>query len=220
MTAQEIFDQLSMPFPPEDIDWRIGSTKADKSKGLALAYIDARTAMDRLDMACGPANWQKRYPIVGDKTVCEIGIRIEGEWLWRADGAGDTDMEGTKGGLSDAFKRAAVCWGVGRYLYGFKSPWVAIEPYGKSFQIQKDEFKNLEELYEKEIRRIGWGNPTDVATYRFLNAIVQETVTQPSDALAFRETYKSYFPMLRVAMRRHLEQQLDRIGGTMSEAAE
>lgn len=218
--AQAIFDQLAMPFPSTDIEWRVGSTSSDKTSGLALAYIDARTAMDRLDMACGPANWQKRYVIAGEKTICEVGVRIDNEWIWKADGAGDTDIEGTKGGLSDAFKRAAVCWGVGRYLYGLGSPWVQIEPAGKSFRIKKDEFKKLDELYEKAVRSMGWGNPTDIATYRLLNAVVMDTVTQPSDAEAFREKHKGMIPLLRVAMRKHLESTLDRVGGTQAEAAE
>jgi hypothetical protein len=38
-------------------------------------------------------------------------------WISRCDGADDTNIEGAKGGLSDAFKRAAVKFGIGRYLY-------------------------------------------------------------------------------------------------------
>jgi hypothetical protein len=36
-------------------------------------------------------------------------------------------VEADKGGISDAFKRAAVKWGIGRYLYDLKSPWVPCE---------------------------------------------------------------------------------------------
>lgn len=50
--------------------------------------------------------------------VCEIGIFDgDSQWIWKADGADESDIEGTKGALSDSFKRAAVSWGVGRYLY-------------------------------------------------------------------------------------------------------
>ena len=42
------FDQLSMPFPSSEIQWRVGSTTKDKSKGMCLAYVDARVVMDRL----------------------------------------------------------------------------------------------------------------------------------------------------------------------------
>jgi hypothetical protein len=73
-------------------------------------------------------------------------IRCDAEWLWKADGAGDTDVEAEKGALSDAFKRAAVRWGVGRYLYGLPSPWVEVEPAGRSVRIRKDEYSKLRQL--------------------------------------------------------------------------
>jgi hypothetical protein len=119
--------KLKEPFPPDRISWRVGSTTKDKSKGMALAYIDARDVMQRLDDVCGPENWQCDYPHAAQKTVCRIGIRINGEWVWKSNGAGDSDIEAEKGALSDAFKRAAVLWGIGQYLYDLDSPWVALD---------------------------------------------------------------------------------------------
>ncbi len=145
----DIFEQLASPFDPSEVDWRVGSvTKKDtpNPEGMALAYIDARTVMDRLDTVCGPAGWQCKYVMEGAKTVCEIGIKCGDEWVWKADGAGDSDVEAEKGALSDAFKRAAVRWGVGRYLYNLKSPWVAIKPNGKSFVIAKEAQSQLDAL--------------------------------------------------------------------------
>lgn len=129
------FGKLSAPFPPDRVSWRVGSTTADKKKGMALAYIDARDVMQRLDDVCGPGGWQREYPHANGKTVCSIGIKIGDEWIWKADGAGDSDVEAEKGALSDAFKRAAVSWGIGRYLYDVDSPWVDIEPMGRSYKI-------------------------------------------------------------------------------------
>ena len=97
--------KLKEPFPPDRISWRVGSTTADKSRGMALAYIDARDVQDRLDAVCGPSGWQCRYPHANDKkTVCEVGVKIGDEWIWKADGAGDTDFEAEKGALSDALR--------------------------------------------------------------------------------------------------------------------
>lgn len=132
----EIEAKLKAPFPADRISWRVGSTNKDKTKGMALAYIDARDVMDRLDDVVGPQNWQDRYTATDGKTVCEIDIWVEGRgWVTKADGAGDSDVEAEKGALSDAFKRAAVRWGIGRYLYDLDSPWVPIEPMGRSFKI-------------------------------------------------------------------------------------
>ena len=122
-----LFEQLSTPFPVDRVSWRVGSMNKEKTKCIPLAYIDARDVMDRLDQVVGPNNWQNKYTHTSDKTVCDIALRIEGEWVWKADGAGDSDIEAEKGALSDAFKRAAVRWGIGRYLYDVKTPWVAVE---------------------------------------------------------------------------------------------
>jgi hypothetical protein len=137
---------LSAPFNPDEIEWRVGATNKDKTKGIALAYITARAVMDRLDQICGPENWQCRYSHAGDKTVCEIAVRCNDEWVVKSNGAGDTDVEGPKGALSDAFKRAAVLWGIGRYLYSLDSPWVALEARGRSYVISKSELPRLKSM--------------------------------------------------------------------------
>lgn len=142
--------QLKAPFLADNISWRVGSTTSDKSKGLALAYIDSRDVQERLDEVCGPENWSDSYPSLGATTVCSIAIKIGGEWVSKTDGAGSTDVEAEKGQLSDAFKRAAVKWGIGRYLYEdrFKGLWVEIEPIGKSYRIKKGELARLAKMFE------------------------------------------------------------------------
>ena len=121
-------DELLKPFPVNRIHWRCGATTKDKSKGIALAYIDARDVMHRLDEVLGVAGWQCRYPFEG---CCEIGIEVGGQWLWKSNGAGQSDIEGEKGQYSDAFKRAGVMWGIGRYLYALPNVWVELDPYRK-----------------------------------------------------------------------------------------
>lgn len=131
---------LKKPFSPTAINWRCGATNGDKTKGIALAYLDARNVMERLDEVCGVSGWQCRYPFAG---CCDIGIRIERgagqltEWVWKSNGAGQSDIEAEKGQYSDAFKRAAVLWGIGRYLYDLPNTWFPIEPHGRSYGFTK-----------------------------------------------------------------------------------
>lgn len=140
----DITRKLAEPFDPAIVSWRVGPTTKDKTKGMALAYIDARDVMRRLDEVCGPENWQDDYPWSdGKRVVCRIGIKIGEEWIWKTDGAGDTDTEGEKGALSDAFKRSAVKWGIGRYLYDVESPWVQIKQQGNSYVIADGEHARL-----------------------------------------------------------------------------
>ena len=104
-------EMLKLPFSKNELTWRPGGG------GNHLAYIDARCAMKRLDDVVGIDGWQDSYKSLDGRTVCELSLKINGVWITKTDGAGDTNIEGAKGGLSDAFKRAAVKFGVGRYLY-------------------------------------------------------------------------------------------------------
>jgi hypothetical protein len=135
----DIYQKLKAPFDPNIIKWRVGSTTADKKRGLALCYIDARAVIDRLDEVMGPQNWQSSHTCSDGKTICRIGLRIDNEWIWKSDGAGDTQIEADKGAISDALKRAAVQWGIGRYLYDFGDNWVALD----NRRIAKGEYATL-----------------------------------------------------------------------------
>lgn len=142
MNERERLTALARPFAPEQVQWRIGATSGQR--GMALAYIDARDVMDRLDAAVGPENWSSSFNEVAGRVVCAIAVRCgEHSWVVKEDGSGDTDIEPEKGGLSAAFRRAAVHWGVGRYLYRLPSPWVRIEQSGRSKVIPPDELARL-----------------------------------------------------------------------------
>lgn len=144
------FDALAAPFTASQINWRVGSTTKDKTKGMALGFLDARDVMRRLDGVCSPGNWQNKYSWSDGKTVvCDIGIRVSGEWVWKSNGAGDTDIEAEKGKLSDAFKRAAVLWGVGQYLYNLPNTWVSLEPAGQSWKIAASEIAGLSQAHDR-----------------------------------------------------------------------
>ena len=159
--SQEIFDALCAPFPTALISWRVGTTnerwrkEGEPLKGIPLCYVDARAVMDRLDAVMGCDGWQCNYtPGVATSIVCNIGLLIAGMWIWKADGAGQTDIEGDKGALSDAFKRAAVRWGIGRYLYDFKVERIVLETRGKTAVIPKAAEEDLRKLYNRFARSL------------------------------------------------------------------
>ena len=133
-TKPELWDALKRPFPVSAIHWRVGATSKDKSKGIALAYVDARDVMKRLDDTVTPAGWQCEYPFPG---CCKIGLYLNGSWVWKSNGAGATDVEGEKGQFSDSFKRAAVMWGISRYLYSLPNEWVPLDQYRRISQPPK-----------------------------------------------------------------------------------
>ena len=134
-----IEEQLKAPFPPEKIHWRLGATNAKKmapakaTKGIALAYIDARDVMDRLDEVIGIWGWESHFTeTASGRILCKLTVGVDNpdggiNWVTKTDGAGDTGTEGEKGAISDALKRAAVNFGIGRYLYSIKNTWVDLD---------------------------------------------------------------------------------------------
>jgi len=97
--------------------WRVQSFSEYKPECSCVAYVDSRDVQNLLDKVVWPENWQDEYYQVKNTMLCKIGIKIGDEWVWKWDGGTETDIESEKGELSDSFKRAAVKWGVGRFLY-------------------------------------------------------------------------------------------------------
>lgn len=127
-----IAEALRRPFPPSAIEWRV-SRAMNTRRGPAatvLAYLQARAVMDRLDDIMSIENWRDQYELYRDGetrgVICHLSLRMNGQWVTKSDGAPFSDIESFKGGISDAFKRAAVKWGIGRYLYDLAETWVKI----------------------------------------------------------------------------------------------
>lgn len=131
--------KLSEPFESKDIEWRIqkAGVSGDKPWALVLAYVTNRAIMQRLDDVCGIENWKNEYKSAPDGGVmCGLSVRIErkdafsdpdtAEWVTKWDGAENTNVEAVKGGLSNSMKRAAVQWGIGRYLYNLEATFVPL----------------------------------------------------------------------------------------------
>lgn len=99
--------------------WRVQS--ANQYGASCVAYIDARDVQDLLDKVVGSMNWSCEYYEHKGNLFCKIGIKdtdyADGEWTWKSDCGTESNVEKQKGEASDAFKRAAVMWGVGRFLY-------------------------------------------------------------------------------------------------------
>ncbi|MHB1826580.1 MAG: Rad52/Rad22 family DNA repair protein [Steroidobacteraceae bacterium] len=154
----EKFTRLRAPFDIELVKWRVGARmKSNRNRGQAMPYINARLVQDRLDEVMGPGNWRNEFTAapMGGGMMCVISLRIGDEWVSKADVAQQDEVSedasnpekdreiAVKGAASDAFKRAAVQWGIGRYLYSFEAPWVNLE---KEAYIARDEMPRLRKL--------------------------------------------------------------------------
>ena len=103
---------------PDEVEVRPAEAK-DGRKATLLLYQDARCAMNILDSMLGPMAWQREYYEAAGLLFCKIGIydSDSNQWLWKSDTGSKSNIEEDKGLASDAFKRAAVAWGIGRELY-------------------------------------------------------------------------------------------------------
>jgi len=160
MLTQEQMLKLMEPF--DVVSWKPQTRPANKvGPALAVTYIDARDVMDRLDDVVGMGEWADSYDVLraADKawavrcrlTLCGITKEDVGEG------------ESPKEAFSDALKRAAVKFGVGRYLYSLPKMFADYDTEKNRFT--PEGMKKLEETYARAIAALrGAGNQPAEAT--------------------------------------------------------
>ena len=118
----EIWNALSAPFHTDNVK-QLTQVSEKTGRSFACDYVTARTIMNRLDDVMGPENWWDDYTPIEHGAICRLTLRLpDGQLLTKVDsGAESTKLkdagDADKGGMSDAFKRAAIKFGPGRYLY-------------------------------------------------------------------------------------------------------
>lgn len=127
----EIAVALARPFGPTEIRWKAQTVKGNRA--LAVAYLDSRAVQDRLDEVLGVDGWSDQYEILPDGSVtCRLSCKLGDEWIIKQDVGSPSEQpdagDRLKAAFSDALKRAAVKFGVGRYLYRLPQQWVDYDP--------------------------------------------------------------------------------------------
>jgi hypothetical protein len=143
-TEGTLHERLSRPFNEKELKFFPVAMSRDGKTAKVGSYVDARAVEDRLDEVIGPGLWQTTYRCIdpGDKAVeCTLSLLIDGVWVGKADvgypneakDADNPDKEPWKAAYSDALKRAAVQWGVGRYIYSLEleRDWLPVDQYKK-----------------------------------------------------------------------------------------
>jgi hypothetical protein len=127
---------MAAPFDVQEIKFKPQAVKGNRA--LALAYVDVRAIMDRLDNVLGVENWQDRYQLLPDNSVmCQLRLRIGDRWITKSDVGGPSEQpdggDRLKAAFSDALKRAAVKFGIGRYLYRLPQQWANYDSQKQQF---------------------------------------------------------------------------------------
>src|ERR1051325_10913981 len=133
--------ELEVPFSPSLIEWRVVKVNEDRSRGQVIPYADQRAYTDRLNELFTPAGWTRKYTVHTSATfersrdnkvaakvfvTCELTIHGIGSHSATGEEWSDDENAGTSA-EAQAFKRAASCFGLGRYLYYFRGIWVDLD---------------------------------------------------------------------------------------------
>lgn len=149
---------LRAPFNADQVKWKIQTNPRDDDRekyAIVVAYIDARDVCERLDLATG-GEWSDEYArpvmVAGSLaslecalTVCGITRRDVGT-VALPDERRQSVEDNTKDLYSDAFKRAAVKFGIGAHIYRFPNVKAKAEQFGRSWYITRDAQHDLENL--------------------------------------------------------------------------
>ena len=127
---------LANPFEPGEIKFKPQAVKGNRA--MAVAYVDCRMIQDRLDEVLGVENWQDAYDLLPDgSVVCKLQVKIGETWITKVDvGSPSEQPDGgdrLKAAFSDALKRAAVKFGIARYLYRLPMQWADYDPVKRQF---------------------------------------------------------------------------------------
>lgn len=141
---RELTAALEVPLDPSVIEWRVtNTTKAGKLRGQVVPYADQRAYTDRLNSLFSPAGWTRKYAVHtsanfersnDQKTVAKVFVTCElmifGLGLHSATGEEwADDPNAVTSAEAQAFKRACVCFGLGRYLYYYAGTWVDLDDH-------------------------------------------------------------------------------------------
>lgn len=164
-----------------------------KGNGLTLLlYKDARVDQNVLDETVGPERWQKRYEVVNGNLFCSVGIRVfwedekKSEWIWKQDVGVESYSDKEKGEASDAFKRAAFCWGIGRELYTAPFIWIdaghcKIITQDNNRYVCRDRFDVRDmEVADGKITSLTITNQAGAPVFIYGNSRKQEKATVPA----------------------------------------
>jgi hypothetical protein len=128
----EMLQSLAEPFPAEAVQWKPQVTNKDRTRALAVPYVDVRSYVDRLNEVVG-ADWSDDYEVVGTGAVVLCRLTIGG--VTRSDiGEADPEDQNTAtSALAQAFKRACVKFGLGAYLYRMPRRWEEYDAQARRF---------------------------------------------------------------------------------------
>lgn len=134
-------EEFTKPLQPNEIEWKVQSYAKNKTWTIVVPYIDVRAVYNRLDTCFGWDKWSTNITATEKGVTCTLTIN----GVSKTDGADYTGIEAMKGGISNAIKRAAHQFGLGRELYEY--PTVMIKGEHKRIGDYKRKLEQITESY-------------------------------------------------------------------------
>ena len=137
MSDSDLQERLSEPFAPNEIKWLPKVIRGDRA--MAIGYVDARAIMDRLDAVFGWERWESHFQVLpNNSTICRLRVKVGDGWVEKSDVGSPSEQpdehDRMKASFSDALKRAAIHFGIGRYLYRLPPQWVPYDAKTRYFK--------------------------------------------------------------------------------------
>jgi hypothetical protein len=133
----DLWAQLAAPLPAGVISWRQDGRPVQRDGryfARFVAYVDANTVRERLDGVV-PGEWDLTLDLLPtiaadeqDEPNCSFKARLQILGVIREDVGTGRDY---KQAATDAFKRAAVRFGIAHELYAYEQNWVQVDGDGK-----------------------------------------------------------------------------------------
>ena len=147
LNHEELLTELEVPFPVDQVLWRVTNTANNRTRGQVVPYADPRAYTDRLNALVSPQGWTRNFEtvtmnnitrtkrnaeIVTGKILVTRKVTINGLGTHSGTGEEWADEDNAMTSAeAQAFKRACSCFGLGRYFYDFDAPWVDIDDKGR-----------------------------------------------------------------------------------------
>ena len=166
--VEDVWAQLAAPLPQRAISWRQDGRPVQRDGRFYarfVAYVDANTVRERLDSVV-PGEWNLTIELLPpmahvddqlpEPPACAFKARLQILGVVREDVGTGKDY---KSAATDAFKRAAVRFGVANELYDYEQNWVRVDGDGKFAKPMEDP----QAAYDRRLARTRGERPNEAS---------------------------------------------------------
>ena len=182
----DVWTKLAAPLPSGVISWRQDGkpvTRDGRTVARFVAYIEANTVRERLDTVV-PGEWDLTLELLpallpleeGSESSCSFKARLQILGVIREDVGTGRDY---KQAATDAFKRAAVRFGIAHELYAYEQNWVELDGEGRNAKPVEDPQSAYSRRYGQRAEDGSVGERADGGTRQAAESVADDLPSCP-----------------------------------------